>query len=104
MIELYNGDCLNVMKYMQSESVDLVCTDIPYELNKHGGTKSALAKRTARVRDEVDFMAHGIDYDSVFSECIRVCKVPNIITFCSNLQIGKIINLFNEISNKIITN
>ena len=96
MIQLYNDDCLNVMKSMQSNSVDLICTDIPYELNKHGGTTTALAKRNARVRDEVDFMSHGIDYDSVFSEFIRVCKVPNIITFCSNLQIGKIITWFNE--------
>lgn len=75
MIQLYNDDCLNVMKSMQSKSVDLICTDIPYELNNHGGTKSALAKRNARVRDEIEFMAHGIDYDSVFSEFIRVCKL-----------------------------
>ena len=96
MIKLLNGDCLEVMKNIKDKSVDLVCTDIPYELNNHGGTRSALAKRNAKVRDEVDFMAHGIDYDSVFSEFLRVCRVPNIVTFCSNLQIGKIITWFNE--------
>ena len=95
-VTLYNGDCLEVMKNIKDKSVDLVCTDIPYELNNHGGTRSALAKRNAKVRDEVDFMAHGIDYDSVFSEFLRVCRVPNIVTFCSNLQIGKIITWFNE--------
>lgn len=95
-VTLYNGDCLEVMKNIKDKSVDLVCTDIPYELNNNGGIRSALSKRIAKVRVEVDFMAHGIDYDSVFSEFLRVCRVPNIVTFCSNLQIGKIITWFNE--------
>ena len=93
---LYNADCLDVMRQLQDKSIDLICTDIPYELNKHGGTRSALTKRNAKVRDEVEFMAHGIDYDNVFSEFLRLCKVPNIVTFCSNLQIGKIVNWFNN--------
>ena len=95
-MKLYHGDCLEVMKNIADKSVDLICTDIPYELNKHGGTNSELAKRSARMRDSVDFMAYGIDYDSVFSEFIRICKIPNIIIFCSNLQIGKILNFFNS--------
>ena len=93
---LINNDCLKAFNQIPSGFIDFVCTDIPYELNNHGGTKSPLAKRNAKVRDSVDFMAHGIDYDNVFSEFIRVCKVPNMVIFCSNLQIGKIINWFND--------
>ena len=95
-IKLYNDDCINVLKNIKDKTIDLICTDIPYELHKHGGTNSELAKRSARMRDSIDFMAYGIDYDSVFSEFIRVCKIPNMIVFCSNLQVGKIISFFSE--------
>lgn len=95
-ITLYNDDCINVLKNIKDKTIDLICTDIPYELHKHGGTNSELAKRSARMRDSIDFMAYGIDYDSVFSEFIRVCKIPNMIIFCSNLQVGKIISFFSE--------
>lgn len=33
-IELHNGDCLEIMKRMKSESVDLIVTDPPYNLSK----------------------------------------------------------------------
>ena len=95
-VKLYNDDCINVLKTIEDKSIDLICTDISYELEQHGGTNSDLAKRASRMRDSVDFMAYGIDYDSVFSEFVRVCKVPNMIIFCSNLQIGKILNFFNS--------
>lgn len=95
-VELYKGDCLELLKEIKDSSIDLICTDIPYELENHGGTNSALASRCARMRDSVEFIANGIDYDSVFSEFIRVCKIPNMIIFCSNLQIGKIISFFSS--------
>ena len=93
-VELYKGDCLELLKEIKDSSVDLICTDIPYELENHGGTSSALASRCARMRDSVEFIANGIDYDKVFEEFVRVCKIPNMIIFCSNLQIGKIISFF----------
>lgn len=96
VFNLYKNDCLEIIKNIPDKSIDLICTDIPYELENHGGTKSALAQRSARMRDSVDFMAYGINYDLVFSEFIRVCKIPNMIIFCSNLQIGKIVTFFNN--------
>jgi DNA modification methylase len=30
LFTLYNADCLEVLKEMHSESIDLVCTDPPY--------------------------------------------------------------------------
>ena len=95
-VKLYNDDCINVLKNIKDKSIDLICTDIPYELENHGGTSSALATRCAKMRDSVEFMANGIDYNKVFSEFIRVCKIPNMIIFCSNMQIGKIITFFND--------
>lgn len=95
-VELYKGDCLELLKEIKDSSIDLICTDIPYELENHGGVNSEFAKRCARMRDSVEFIANGIDYNNVFSEFIRVCKIPNMIIFCSNLQIGKIISFFSS--------
>ena len=63
---LYKGDCLELMKNIKDKTIDLICTDIPYELENHGGTNSALATRCAKMRDSVEFMANGIDYEKVF--------------------------------------
>ena len=38
-IDLYNGDCLEVMKDIPDKSVDLILTDPPY-LHVKGGMKS----------------------------------------------------------------
>ena len=51
---------LNLWGGVKDKSIDFICTDIPYELDNHGGTNSELAKRCARMRDSVDFMAYGI--------------------------------------------
>ena len=36
MYKLYNGDCLELMKDIQDESVDLVVTDCPYHIVQGG--------------------------------------------------------------------
>ena len=42
----------------------------------------------------IDFISDGFDYDLVFNEFLRICKTPNIIIFCSNKQITKIMSWF----------
>ena len=37
-INLINGDCLNVMKDILSESIDLIVTDCPYKIISGGIT------------------------------------------------------------------
>ena len=57
MIDLYNDDCLNVLKTMDSNSIDSIVTDPPYGLS---------------------FMGKKWDYDvpsqAIFEECLRVLK------------------------------
>ncbi len=57
MIDLINGDCLEVMRGLESESVDCVVTDPPYGLS---------------------FMGKKWDYDvpkeEIWVECLRVLK------------------------------
>ena len=36
--KLYNVDCIELMKKMESESIDLIVTDPPYKTTKRGGT------------------------------------------------------------------
>lgn len=36
---LFNCDCRNLLKNIESESIDLFCSDIPYKLSTTGGTK-----------------------------------------------------------------
>lgn len=95
-IELYNGDCLKVMDELiaRGVKVDAVITDPPYELEKHGGTRSAMAKRAAKVRDEIEFIAKGFDYNTVFDKLLKLCNIPNLILFCSNNQIAKTMSYF----------
>lgn len=42
MIELHNLDCLEVMKNIPTESVDLVCTDCPYHIVSGGCSNDAV--------------------------------------------------------------
>ena len=44
----------------------------------------------------IGFMSNGFDYELVLSEFIRICKIPNMFIFCSNDQVTKIINYFNN--------
>ena len=38
---IYNADCLQVMRDMPNESIDLVCTDPPYRVTSRGGMESS---------------------------------------------------------------
>ena len=35
MIELYNGDCLEIMKEIPSKSIDMILCDLPYQVTKN---------------------------------------------------------------------
>lgn len=97
-IWLFNNDCIKIMQEMVDKGlkVDAIISDPPYELENHGGTKSAMAKRAAKVRDEIDFIAKGFDYDKCFDLMLKLCKTPNILLFCSNKQVSKIMSFFEE--------
>ena len=82
-IDLQQGDCLELMKQLPDESVDLVVTDPPYVLTPHGGGKFT---KTRKYLDEIEPMKNGIDVD-ILDEMIRVMDKINIYLFCSRMQI-----------------
>lgn len=94
--KIYNEDCIEGMKSIPDGSIDCVITDPPYELDITGRGRSALAKRARALKNSVAFISGGFDYDAVFNEFLRVCKIPNILIFCSNKQISKIMSFFEK--------
>jgi len=72
MIEEYlnkviQGDCLEVMKGIPDESIDLILTDPPYGVNYEGGQNEI--KREKLANDESPTM-----YKEIFKELYRILK------------------------------
>ena len=93
---LINEDCITAMDKLIAEGikVDCILTDPPYEYGSIGGGNTELSKRAKKVRQEIDFISKGFDYDAVFERMLKICKVPNLLIFCSNKQITKIMSYF----------
>ena len=90
------GDCLELMKKIPNKSIDMILTDPPYELENHGGGKTELATRKLVKEKHIDFISKGFNYNDVFNEFLRVCKIPNIFIFCSNKQVSKVMKWFED--------
>jgi len=91
--QIIQGDCLEVIKGIPDKSVDLVITDPPYKLENHGGGDNKNWWRNLNKSNHIDFMSDGFN-DEVLNEFVRICKVVNILIFCSNKQVSKLMNIF----------
>ena len=88
MNEIINGDCLDILSKIESKSIDLVLTDIPYnEVDRPSNGLRNLDKGDA---DTLDF-----DLDKFLIEVNRVCR-GSIYIFCGTLQISTILKKFKE--------
>ena len=90
------ADCLDILKQLPDKCIDLVLTDPPYILTPHGGGKQGLANRSSKIRDEIEFIANDFNFVSVSEQLLRICKIPNIIMFCSTMQLGRTIVFFEQ--------
>lgn len=80
--QVYEGDCLKVMKDIDDNSIDLILTDIPYgEVNRRSNGLRNLDKKQA---DILEF-----DLSLFLDECIRVLK-GSIYIFCGTGQVSDI--------------
>jgi site-specific DNA-methyltransferase (adenine-specific) len=84
------GDCLETMKDIPDKSIDMVLTDPPYELDNHGGGTTDFAQRKLVKDLHIDFISSSFDMGAVFAEIERVSKTMNLVMFCSNKQVSKI--------------
>lgn len=75
-IKLFKGDCLDVLKNIQSNSVDLVLIDPPYEISRSSGfTRGGDSSKYGNF--EIDFGEWDYNFDvmeQVINECYRVLK------------------------------
>lgn len=78
-IQLYNGDCLELMKNIPDGSVDLVLTDPPYlcDYSRHD-SKSRFSKKIAN--DENNSANEGM-IEKYLQECYRIMK-DNTAIYC----------------------
>ena len=88
--ELYNGDCLEVMKSIPDKSIDLVVIDPPYEIKTMNGGWT-IGKR--KYKDEVSVMIDGFSEEILNLLCTKMKKI-NIYIYCSKLQLPKLLNYF----------
>lgn len=97
-MKLLHGDANEILDILieSGVKVDAIITDPPYELHTRGGSPHAteLGRRATMHRDSIKFLSNGFDYDSIFDKFLKLCKIPNILIFCSNLQISKIMSWF----------
>lgn len=84
--KIYNGDCIEEMKKMKDNSVDLTLTDIPYgEVNR---ADNGLRNLDKGIADILTF-----DLGSFLNEVYRVTK-GTIIIFCGKEQMSSIHEYF----------
>ena len=91
MIDLIQGDCLEYLKGLPDNSVDLVVTDPPYDINATG--KGIITKRNIKYVEQIQGITKGFD-DSVLPELERVLKGINLYIFCSHNQIIPLLDYF----------
>ena len=89
-MQLYNGDALEYLKKISDNSIDLVLTDPPYEVDvNHVGGK--LYHNKGFDKSNADIVAakidNGYDIEKIGKELIRVLKHINVYFFCNKKQI-----------------
>jgi len=92
-MQFRNIDGLELLKTLADNSVDFILTDPPYELEIHGGGAGFMKDRKL-LNKHISYIGYGFDFDTYFSEYERVLKVMNAVIFCSNKQVSKTMNWF----------
>ena len=89
----YNMDCMEGMKDIESNSIDLVLTDIPYDGVNNSDDSGGLRKLNKDKADEITF-----DLIKFLEEVYRIVKSTAII-FCGHGQMSTIYNYFADKKN-----
>ena len=87
--KLLNGDCLELMKDMTDESVDLIITSPPYNLGNTHHTRGKRFKPYGKYDDdmkELDYQAWQVE---VLNECFRILKPDGSMLYNHKNRISK---------------
>ena len=87
--QLINGDCLEELKKLDDNSVDLLCTDPPYGYGFMGKHWDTFKEKDSTKSQQVGWMSPGMKkdtygmkefFDPIWAECLRVLK-PGALAF-----------------------
>lgn len=81
--KIYCMDCLDGIKLIEDNSIDLIVTDPPYEIeNTKAGGKSKLARSIQQMNDEIkeNNLTNGFNVE-ILDEMVRVMKTINIYIY-----------------------
>lgn len=106
MIKLYNDDCLNVLKTISDNSIDLVVTDPPYKLTARGssGTMGGYWKG-AKAKKGTVFDNNNISFNDYLNELYRILKDDSILyIMCNNKNLRELLNVGDNVGFKFVKN
>lgn len=99
------GDCYELIKELPDNSIDLIVTDPPYQLETEGSKENSISKTFANCNNELKDIDEGIRLE-ILDEYMRVMKKPNIYIWCNKKQILDYLDFFvrkHECSFEIMT-
>ena len=101
-VKLYNDDCLNVLKDIEDNSIDLVVTDPPYEVITGGRNGGVKGKPSGILTENKQLMKSIPKADLWLSECFRVMKDGTHIYIMTNtLNLTNYLNIINGVGFKL---
>ena len=89
------GDCYKLIKKIPDKSIDLVYTDVPYDIvySGSGCLSKNVMKNKIMMNEHKETLLKGIDY-SILDELCRVMKKIYIYIWCSKSQIKTFMDYF----------
>lgn len=79
---IIHGECMQVLRNIQDNSVDCIFTDLPYKQEFSGGRGSLAAKRKIYTKIKKYGSNKDLDYNDIFSLCLEKLKAVNFFSFC----------------------
>ena len=102
IMKLYNDDCLNVLKDIEDNSIDLIVTDPPYEVITGGRNGGVKGKPSGILTENKQLMKLIPKVDLWLSECFRVMKDGTHIYIMTNtLNLTNYLNIINGVGFKL---
>ena len=94
---IYNEDCIEGMKRIPDNSVDLVVMDPPYQLETNGGGTFGNANRTYLA--EISNLSKGIT-NATLNTIVTKMKAINIYIWCNKAQFRQYLDFFDDLGCK----
>jgi site-specific DNA-methyltransferase (adenine-specific) len=93
--KIHLGDSYELIKQIPDKSIDLIYTDIPYEL-RNNGAGGFMEKRVVNMREkQLIGLDKGINYE-IYKDFVRVMKDINIFIWLNKYQIEETLRFFSQ--------